>query len=117
MVPEPSPTLPAGPAPEPVAPVPVPEPVPRPITPAQPTPTAPWGATPKGRPFSYHYGNDPWAGPARNLPGSLLDHVVDDYPPVPGKYLGTFVHYDPVNDVTVITGNNGVIVTARKGCP
>ena len=75
---------------------------------------APYGSTPNGRPFTKHYGTQ--TGPDRNIPGSVVDQTIDDYPGVPGRN-GTTVHYDPDNDVTVVTGRGGGIVSARRGAP
>jgi RHS repeat-associated protein len=71
------------------------------------------GRTPQGRALSPHY---EWGeGPPRNVPGSVVDHVINNYPGqrAPG---GTRVYYDRVNDVTIVTGNDG-IVSARRGPP
>jgi hypothetical protein len=75
---------------------------------------APWGQTPEGRPFTQHYGTE--TGPVRNIPGSVVDQTINDYTGVPGRG-GTTVYYDPNNDVTVVTGRNGGIVSARRGAP
>jgi RHS repeat-associated protein len=79
-------------------------------------PAPQYGATPAGRPFSWHYATE--SGPIRNLPVSLIDHVIDNHPPIAGRG-GTVVYYDPVNDVTVVTGSayGGSIVTAHRGLP
>ena len=73
-----------------------------------------YGSTPAGRPFTKHYGTE--TGPARNIPGSVVDETIDK---VPGKSVGEgkTMHYDPENNVTVITGDGGAIVSARKGPP
>jgi hypothetical protein len=75
---------------------------------------AKYGATPKGRPLTKHYGTG--TGPKRNIPGSVVDNTIDTTPGVPGKN-GTTVHYDPANNVTVVTGDGGSIVSAHKGKP
>ncbi len=72
------------------------------------------GSTPEGRPFTQHYGLE--TGPERNIPGSVVDQTINENPGVPGRG-GTTVHYDPNNDVTVVTGRNGSIVSARRGEP
>jgi hypothetical protein len=72
-----------------------------------------YGSTPQGRPFSRHYGAE--TGPVRNLPGSVLDAIINGAQPIPGAN-GTTVYYDPVNGVTVVTGTNG-IVSAHQGPP
>jgi RHS repeat-associated protein len=72
------------------------------------------GSTPEGRPFTKHYGLE--TGPERNIPGSIVDQTVNENPGVPGRG-GTTVYYDPKNDVTVVTGRNGAIVSARRGAP
>jgi RHS repeat-associated protein len=75
---------------------------------------APYGATPKGRPLTRHYATE--TGPQRNIPGSVVDETIDNYP---GKSAGggKTVHYDPNNNVTVVTGDGQSIVSARKGQP
>jgi RHS repeat-associated protein len=72
------------------------------------------GSTPEGRPFTQHYGLE--TGPERNIPGSVVDQTINENPGVPGRN-GTTVYYDPNNDVTVVTGRNGSIVSARRGEP
>jgi RHS repeat-associated protein len=72
-----------------------------------------YGSTPSGIPFTRHYGAE--TGPVRNLPGSLLDAIAHGAKPIAGAN-NTTVYYDPVNDVTVVTGANGV-VSARSGPP
>jgi len=73
-----------------------------------------YGSTPAGRPFTKHYGTE--TGPLRNIPGSVVDDVIKNNPGVSGRG-GTVVHYDPVKDVTVVTGDGGSIVSVRKGPP
>ncbi len=73
-----------------------------------------FGSTPEGRTFTKHYGLE--TGPERNIPGSVVDQTINESPGVPGRG-GTTVHYDPNNDVTVVTGRNGGIVSARRGEP
>jgi len=55
-------------------------------------------------------------GPIRNIPGSVVDYVIDTFE---GKDVGggKTVHYDPFNDVTVVTGDADSIVSARRGPP
>jgi RHS repeat-associated protein len=72
------------------------------------------GSTPEGRPLTQHYGLE--IGPERNIPGSVVDQTINENPGVPGRN-GTTVYYDPNNDVTVVTGRNGSIVSARRGEP
>jgi hypothetical protein len=73
-----------------------------------------YGSTPEGRPFTRHYGTE--TGPVRNIPGSILDNTIKTAEGVPGRD-GTTIYYDPVNDVTVVTGDGGSIVSARRGPP
>ena len=75
---------------------------------------AAYGSTPAGRPFTRHYGVE--TGPERNIPGSVVDEAIDNYP---GKVIegGKTVHYDPNNDITVVTGNGDSIVSVHKGPP
>ncbi len=75
---------------------------------------APFGSTPEGRPFTQHYGTE--TGPVRNIPGSVVDNTINTVEGVPGAN-GTTVYYDPVNDMTVVTGRGGGIVSAHRGCP
>ena len=75
---------------------------------------ADFGSTPEGRRFTKHYGLE--TGPERNIPGSVVDQTINENPGVPGRG-GTTVYYDPKNDVTVVTGRNGGIVSARRGAP
>ena len=77
-------------------------------------PNAPFGRTPDGRPLTKHYGTE--TGPQRNIPGSVVDEVVNNSEGVPAEG-GKTVHYDPENNVTVVTGDNGAIVSAHKGPP
>jgi hypothetical protein len=70
--------------------------------------------TPRGRQLSSHYINDRGA---RNIPVSVLDDTIDNYPGVPGA-RGRTVYYSPANNVTVVMESDGVtIVTAHKGRP
>ena len=73
-----------------------------------------YGSTPGGRPFTRHYGIE--TGPQRNIPGSVIDEAIDGYP---GKAIdgGKTVHYDPNNNVTVVTGEGDSIVSVHKGLP
>jgi RHS repeat-associated protein len=75
---------------------------------------SPYGSTPGGRPYTKHYGTE--TGPVRNIPPSIVDETIIRNPGVrvPG---GKTVHYDPTNDVTVVTGRGGSIVSARRGKP
>jgi hypothetical protein len=72
-----------------------------------------YGSTPGGVPFSRHYGTE--TGPVRNIPGSLLDQILNGVQPVSGA-RDTQVYYDAVNNVTVVTGTNG-IVSSHVGPP
>jgi RHS repeat-associated protein len=74
---------------------------------------APWGSTPKGRPYTKHYGEE--TGPERNIPGSVVDDVIDNNIPKVDTD-GASVYYDPDNNVTVVWGRDG-IVSVRKGPP
>ena len=75
---------------------------------------AKYGATPEGRPFTKHYGTE--TGPVRNIPGSVVDQTINTTKGIPVEG-GKIVHYDPVNNVTVVTGDGGSIVSVRKGKP
>jgi hypothetical protein len=69
-------------------------------------------STPDGRPYTDHYLTE--TGPERNIPGSVVDHVINTTPGIP-RPNGTTYYYDPSNNVTVITGTNGGIVSVHKG--
>lgn len=73
-----------------------------------------FGKTPGGRPYTAHYSTG--TGPQRNIPGSVVDNTIDTTKGVPGRN-GTRVHYDPVNNVTVVTGDGQSIVSVHKGKP
>ncbi len=73
-----------------------------------------YGSTPEGRPFTKHYGIE--TGPERNIPGSVVDNTINTTKGVPVEG-GKTVHYDPNNDVTVVTGDGGSIVSVHKGAP
>jgi len=73
-----------------------------------------YGATPGGRPFTKHYGTE--TGPQRNIPGSVVDNTISTTEGIPGTN-GTTVHYDPVNDVTAVTGEGDSIVSVHRGPP
>lgn len=45
----------------------------------------------------------------RNLPGSVVDSVLNNVQPNLSPRNGASVYYDPVNNVTVATGRNGVV--------
>jgi len=73
-----------------------------------------YGATPKGRPYTKHYAKE--TGPQRNIPGSVVDEVIDKAKGVPAPG-GKTVYYDPVNNITVVTGRGQSIVSVHKGRP
>jgi len=73
-----------------------------------------YGATPKGRPLTKHYATE--TGPKRNIPGSVVDNTIDTTKGVQVKGDKT-VHYDPRNNVTVVTGRGQSIVSSHKGPP
>jgi RHS repeat-associated protein len=73
-----------------------------------------YGSTPEGRPYTKHYGTE--TGPERNIPGSVVDQTVNENPGVDAGD-GKTVHHDPNNNVTVVTGDGGGIVSAHKGKP
>jgi len=55
-------------------------------------------------------------GPLRNIPGSVVDYVIEDHP---GVVEGDrIVYYDAENDVTVVVSRStGKIMSARRGFP
>lgn len=75
--------------------------------------TTPNGTTPEGRPYTRHYSED--TGPIRNIPGSVVDHIIETVPPQQSPD-GKNVRYDAENDVTVVTGRNGII-SVHRGKP
>ena len=75
---------------------------------------SPYGSTPEGKPFTKHYGTE--TGPERNIPGSVVDDVVNNTQGVDAGG-GKTAYYDPTNNVTVVTGDGGSIVSAHKGPP
>jgi RHS repeat-associated protein len=81
---------------------------------------SPHGSTPEGRPFTKHYGTE--TGPERNIPGSVVDEVVNNNNGVDAGG-GKTAYYDPTNNVTVVTvvtvvtGDGGSIVSVHKGPP
>ncbi|QDQ29364.1 hypothetical protein FNU76_16800 [Chitinimonas arctica] len=76
----------------------------------QPRPPINYGSTPNGVPFTRHYGTE--TGPVRNLPVSVLDQAISNGTSTPGRNNST-VHFDPVNNVTVVVGRGG-IMSAHK---
>jgi len=70
-----------------------------------------YGATPQGRPFTKHYGTE--TGPIRNIPGSVIDNTINTTEGVAGRG-GSTVYYDPGNDVTVVTGDRGIMSARRR---
>jgi len=73
-----------------------------------------YGSTPQGRPFTRHYGAE--SGPVRNLPGSVLDDVINRIKPRDSENE-TKVYFDPLNNITVVTGRGSGIVTSHPGPP
>jgi len=73
-----------------------------------------YGSTPAGRTWSSHYANDTAA--IREIPGSVIDNTIDTVKGIPAE-RGKTVFFDPINNITVVTGDGGVIVSARKGKP
>lgn len=73
-----------------------------------------YGTTPAGRPLTRHYAVE--TGPIRNIPGTVVDEVIDNNPGVP-TVGGKTVYYDPRNNVTVVTGDGESIVSVHKGRP
>ncbi|WP_230439615.1 RHS repeat-associated core domain-containing protein [Xanthomonas melonis] len=67
-----------------------------------------YGSTPSGIPLSRHYSTE---RVDRNIPISLVDYIASNVPGRPVR--GAMSHYDPVNDVTVVIGRNGVITSHR----
>jgi RHS repeat-associated protein len=72
-------------------------------------------ATPAGRGFTAHYLEE--TGPARNIPGSVVDEAIDNGQAVE-KLTDRTVYYDAKNDVTVVQSDTtGKIMSARRGTP
>ncbi len=72
------------------------------------------GGTPEGRQLTKHYETE--EGPKRKIHGSVVDNTINTTKGVPVEG-GKTVYYDHVNNVTVVTGNGGAIVSAHKGPP
>ena len=71
--------------------------------------------TPAGRVFSAHYLQD--TGPVRNIPGSVVDNVID-HGSVVEDLSDRMVYYDGINDVTVVQSKTtGKIMSVRRGAP
>ena len=75
---------------------------------------ATYGTTAKGRPLTKHYATN--TGPKRNIPVSVVDNTIDTIKGIPVKD-GKTVYYDPINDVTVVTGDGQSIVSVHRGPP
>lgn len=75
--------------------------------------SAVYGSTPEGRAFTFHYGVE--RGPFRNIPGSVVDETVNNYTSKVDLGGGKTGYYSATNNVTVITGDGGNIVSVRKG--
>lgn len=73
-----------------------------------------YGSTPEGRPFTKHYVTE--TGPKRNIPGSVVDHTINNTEGIPAGG-GKTVHFDPENNITVVTGDGESIVSVHKGPP
>lgn len=78
-------------------------------------PAAALDATPAGRVYSAHYLEE--TGPIRNIPGSVVDEVID-HGQIVEQLSDRTIYYDAINDVTVVQSNTtGVIMSARRGAP
>ncbi|MCC6698193.1 MAG: RHS repeat-associated core domain-containing protein, partial [Candidatus Hydrogenedentes bacterium] len=71
------------------------------------------GQTPAGRPLGSHYARD---RASRNIPGSALDEAIREDPAGMDIGGGKIAHYDPKNNLTVVTGKRGII-SSHKGKP
>ena len=72
-------------------------------------------ATIGGRDYSGH-AVDRMQG--RGVPPSAVESTIQTGVKTPGSYAGTSAHYDPVNNITVITDtSSGRVVTIRQGRP
>ena len=72
-----------------------------------------YGSTPENKIYTKHGAIQ---ADARGIPGSVTDAVINNNKAIPGKN-GTLIYYDSQNNVTVVTGKNGSIVTVHKGKP
>jgi hypothetical protein len=52
----------------------------------------------------------------RGIPQSAVRQALDN-PSVPGRYPGTYVHYDEINNISVVIDDAGVVRTVRYGRP
>jgi filamentous hemagglutinin len=50
----------------------------------------------------------------RGIPPSAVQNTIDNGIPEPGRG-GTTVYYDPQNNISVVTGNGGRVVTVSYG--
>jgi hypothetical protein len=69
-------------------------------------------------------GNTPFSGHAvdrmqgRGIPPSVVTDTILNGQTAPGNQPGTTTHYDPTNNVTVVTNTTtGNVITIRKGAP
>lgn len=76
-----------------------------------PRPSINYGTTPNGVPFTRHYGTE--TGPVRNLPGSLIDHIISNGNATSGRNNST-IYYDPVNNATVVVGSGGIMSVHKQ---
>jgi RHS repeat-associated protein len=82
--------------------------------PAEGSPAA-LDATPGGRIYSAHYLED--TGPVRNIPGSVVDEVID-HGQVVERLADRTIYYQQANDMTVVQSETtGKIMSVRKGAP
>lgn len=67
-----------------------------------------------GRPYSGH-AFDRMQG--RGIPPSAVENTIQHGSSSIGSRPGTTVYYDPINNISVVTGRNGRVVTVRQGRP
>ncbi|MBK9058308.1 MAG: hypothetical protein IPL82_10890 [Elusimicrobia bacterium] len=65
-----------------------------------------------GREYSGH-AQDQMQG--RGIPPSPVEEAIQNGEKAPGNDPGTTEHYDPNNDITVVTNQNGDVITVRQG--
>lgn len=53
----------------------------------------------------------------RGIPPSAVENTINTGHTSPGNTPGTTAHYDPVNNITVVTNSQGGVVTVRYGRP
>ena len=51
----------------------------------------------------------------RGIPSMVVEHIIQIGEKTPDPIVGRIRHYDPINNITVITGKLGEVITLFKG--